>query len=465
MNRLLPRTLVGQMILILLGGLVVSHLVVGWVYSSDRQQAVRAISAYAATQRIANLARLVDEAPEEWRGRIVAAASDPTLNISISDVPPADLAGDADTQVQRDLAEQLPEALANRLRVVVIGARAMPFSGLVHQRMMMGDAMMAQARHRPTLWRSLSAGFQLTDGQYLQFNAILPESAPATSWQFLMALLAMSAIIVLASLWAVKRVTAPLGAVIEAAERLGRNVNALPIIEAGSREMRRAANAFNDMQARLQRLLENRTRMLAALSHDLRTPLTLLRLRVEALGGGEERERMLGNLAELDTMIDATLQFARDEAKAEPWRRTDVSALLAAIVDDMQDAGMAVEMAPAPSEVLECQPGALRRVLGNLLDNAMKYGHRAQAALHATQDGVAITIDDDGPGIPEAELQRVFEPFYRLEQSRSRDTGGSGLGLAIAQSIIEAHGGQITLSNRPQGGLRVTLTLPRGFVS
>jgi signal transduction histidine kinase len=280
-----------------------------------------------------------------------------------------------------------------------------------------------------------------------------------------MALLAMSAIIVLASLWAVRRVTAPLGAVIEAAERLGRNVNALPIIEAGSREMRRAANAFNDMQARLQRLLENRTRMLAALSHDLRTPLTLLRLRVEALGGGEERERMLGNLAELDTMIDATLQFARDEAKAETWRRTDVSALLAAIVDDMQDAGLAVEMAPAPSEVLECQPGGLRRVLGNLLDNALKYGNRAQAALHSMQDEITITIDDDGPGIPEAELRRVFEPFYRLEQSRSRDTGGSGLGLAIAQSIIQAHGGQITLSNRPQGGLRVTLTLPRGPVS
>jgi len=131
----------------------------------------------------------------------------------------------------------------------------------------------------------------------------------------------------------------------------------------------------------------------------------------------------------------------------------------------MQDAGLAVEMAPAPSEVLECQPGGLRRVLGNLLDNALKYGNRAQAALHSMQDEITITIDDDGPGIPEAELRRVFEPFYRLEQSRSRDTGGSGLGLAIAQSIIQAHGGQITLSNRPQGGLRVTLTLPRGPVS
>jgi signal transduction histidine kinase len=460
-NRLLPRTLVGQMILILLGGLVISHLVVGWIYSADRQQAVRAISGYAATQRIANLARLIDEAPEEWRGRIVAAANDTTLRVTLSAQPPANSEGEADTQVQSDLAEQLPEALAARLRVVAAGAQSMPFGGFARPGMMMGGGMMGQPMHRPTLWRSLAASFQLTDGQYLSFTAILPASAPATSWQFLVALIAMSVVVVLSSIWAVRRVTAPLGTVIRAAERLGRDVNAPPIVEAGSREMRQAAHAFNDMQARLQRLLENRTRMLAALSHDLRTPLTLLRLRVEGQAEGDERERMLGNIGELDAMIDATLQFARDEAKSEPWRRTDVTALLAAIVDDMADAGLNVSMEPAVSEVLECQPGGLRRVLGNLLDNALKYGHSAHAALHATLSGIEITIDDGGPGIPDAELQRVFEPFYRLEQSRNRDTGGTGLGLAIAQSIAQAHGGQITLANRPEGGLRATLTLPR----
>ena len=249
MNRLLPRTLVGQMILILLGGLVVSHLVVGWIYSADRQQAVRAISGYAATQRIANLARLIDEAPEEWRGRIVAAASDPTLRITISAAPPADVVGETDAEVQSDLAEQLPGALARRLRGVMTGAQTMPFAGISHPGMLMEGGMMRQPRHRAALWHNLSAGFKLTDGQYLHFTAILPESPPATPWQFLMALVAMSAVVVLSSLWAVRRVTAPLGTVIQAAERLGRDVNAPPIIAAGSREMRRAANAFNDMQA------------------------------------------------------------------------------------------------------------------------------------------------------------------------------------------------------------------------
>ncbi len=199
MNRLLPRTLVGQMILILLGGLVVSHLVVGWLYSTDRQQAVRAITGYAATQRIANLARLIDEAPEEWRGRIIAAASDPTLRVTLSAKPPISRPGDEDAQVQNDLADQLSEALASRLRMVVGQPQAMPFNGFGHQRMMMnGGAMMGGSMHRPKLWRSLAASFQLTDGQYLTFTAILPESAPATSWQFPLALIAMSAAVAIA---------------------------------------------------------------------------------------------------------------------------------------------------------------------------------------------------------------------------------------------------------------------------
>jgi len=208
-------------------------------------------------------------------------------------------------------------------------------------------------------------------------------------------------------------------------------------------------------------LLDNRTRMLAALSHDLRTPLTLLRLRTENLQEAEERERMLATIGELDAMIEASLNFARDQATAETWRRTDVTALLASIIDDMADAGMPVSMTPAEPVVLECQPGALRRALTNLIDNAVKYGQSARAAIVVSPLAVRIDIDDNGPGIPPAELQRVFEPFHRLEQSRSRDTGGTGLGLPIALSIVQAHRGDITLTNRPDGGLRASVSLPR----
>jgi len=459
MMRLLPRTLVGQVILILLGGLLVSHVVASWIYTTDREQAVRAIGGYAATQRIANLARLIDEAPEDWRSRIVAAASDPTLRVSLSSQPPAPAAEEsdsADLPIRSYLAEQLPEALAARLRIAVTGAAGPLLTGFRHPMPMMGPWM-----HGPVGWRSLQAAVQLSNGQWLSFAAALPDSGPSASWQFVVAMAAMSGIVVLTSIWAVRRVTAPLGTVVRAAERLGRDVNAPPIAEAGSREMRQAAHAFNEMQGRLQRLLENRTRMLAALSHDLRTPLTLLRLRTEGLREGEERDRMLANIGDLDAMIDATLKFARDEAAAEPWRLTDLTALLTSIVDDMADAGLPVNMEPAEPVILECQPGGLRRAVTNLLDNAVKYGKSARVELVTSPAAIRIVVDDEGPGIPDDELQRVFEPFYRLEQSRSRETGGTGLGLAIAQSIAQAHGGQIALANRPTGGLRAILSLPR----
>ena len=182
------------------------------------------------------------------------------------------------------------------------------------------------------------------------------------------------------------------------------------------------------MQERLRRLVESRTQMLAALSHDLRTPLTLLRLRAEEVADTEERDKMLATIGEMDEMIGTTLAFARDEVRAEPRRRVDVAALLASIVDDMADAGLPVTMAPAAPLIHECQPGALKRAITNLLDNAVKYGKRARAAIASADNTVEITIDDDGPGIPDAELPRVFQPFYRVEDSRNRDTGGTGLG-------------------------------------
>ena len=302
---------------------------------------------------------------------------------------------------------------------------AMPMAGMPMGAMPMGGLpWMAGNRGG----RGLAAAVQLPDGQWLSFVTALPNGGPAASWPFVAALAVMAVVVVLASVWAVRRVTAPLGILAQAAERLGRDVNAPPVAEAGTREMRQAAQSFNQMQERIRRLLDNRSRMLAALSHDLRTPLTLLRLRTEGLQEAEERERMLATIGELDSMIDASLRFARDQSMTEAWRRTDLTALVASIVDDMADAGLPVSMAPAEAVVLECQPGALRRALVNLIDNAVKYGKTAHVAMDVSGSAVRIDIDDAGPGIPEAEQQRVFEPFHRLEQSRSRETGGTGWG-------------------------------------
>jgi len=459
MTRFVPRTLFGQMVLILLAGLLVSHLVGTLIYASDREHAVRMVGGFGATQRIANLARLIDEAPADWRNRIVAAVNDPTLRVTLSPQPPAFAEAGPDTDflpIRQYLAEQLPAPLVDRLHVAVAPAGP-PFMHAAHHMPMHGPPWMPP----PGTWRGLQAAMQLNDGQWLAFATAFPSAGPRASWAFFVPMAVMAVIVVLASVWAVRRVTTPLGVIAHAAERLGHDVNAPPIAEAGTREMRQAVQSFNQMQARILRLLDNRTRMLAALSHDLRTPLTLLRLRTENLQEAEERERMLATIGELDAMIEASLNFARDQATAETWRRTDVTALLASIIDDMADAGMPVSMTPAEPVVLECQPGALRRALTNLIDNAVKYGQSARAAIVVSPLAVRIDIDDNGPGIPPAELQRVFEPFHRLEQSRSRDTGGTGLGLPIALSIVQAHRGDITLTNCPDGGLRASVSLPR----
>lgn len=201
--------------------------------------------------------------------------------------------------------------------------------------------------------------------------------------------------------------------------------------------------------------------MLAAISHDFRTPLTLLRLRTENVDDPVEREKMLSTIADLDAMMAATLAFANDGARQSPHRPTDLSALLARVVEDLADGGLPVRMDDAQPVVYECDLANLKRALTNLIDSAAKYGGSATVGIRTTAWAIEITIDDTDPGIPEAELTRVFEPLYRLETSRSRETGGVGLGLAIALSIIRAHGGQIALSNRPQGGLRALLTFPR----
>jgi signal transduction histidine kinase len=214
------------------------------------------------------------------------------------------------------------------------------------------------------------------------------------------------------------------------------------------------------MQSRLRELVENRTRLLAAISHDLRTPLTLLRLRAENVADGEDKEKMLATIAEMNAMVGATLQYARDEMIPERVRRTDLTALVQSVVDDMADAGCDVAMAPAAAILLECRPSALKRAVTNLVDNAVKYGKSARLAVRNVAKTVEITIDDEGPGLSEEELARVFQPFYRVEGSRSRETGGVGLGLAIAKSLVERHRGTLTLSNRAIGGLQARISLP-----
>lgn len=460
--------------LVLLSGIAASALLGVSILALNQAAVVRTIGAYAATQRIVNLARLLDDVPQTWRLPLVRAASGETLRISLSADRPSWAAqrasGAGATTIRAYLVHQLPPALARSLRVAV-GVRSsrspsighgmmsmMNRSGLPYMPMMERSTMPDMPTGRP-----MEAALRLPGGPWLVFAVALPSSGFGLAWPFLAALIAMALMVIPASIWAVRRVTAPLRTLAEAAERLGRDVAAPPIVETGSTETRQAAHAFNLMQARLRQLVESRTHMLAALSHDLRTPLTLLQLRVEDVPEGNERERMLAAIASMNQMIEATLAFVRDDAAVEPFRRIDLAALLLAIVDDMADADLNVAMAPAAPVTVVCQPVALRRALVNLLDNAVKYGEAADVGITCDLHTVTVTIDDHGPGIPVAELSRVFEPFYRIEESRNRESGGSGLGLAISLAVVEAHRGTIQLKNRLGGGLTVQVTLPRNL--
>lgn len=465
MNRLFPKSLFGQTLLVLVAGLIVSLLAGSWIYSLDRNQAVRAVGGFTAAQRIANLTKLVQDAPREWRERIVSGLSDQSFRVSLSAEPPAIIPNDEDGTVAQAIKEFLIDQLSlapdRQPRVSASPPDSPMFGGW---RPMMGPGSMMHGI--PVFgafggFRDLQVAVPLPDGQWLSFATALPESGSAFSRQFLISMGIMTIVIFAVSMLAVRRVTAPLAAISVAAERLGNDLNAPPMLETGTIETRQAAQAFNTMQTRLRGLIENRTLMLAAISHDLRTPLTLLRLRAENVENRQEREKMLATIAEMDSMVGVTLQFARDEATTELRRPTDIAALVQSIADDMADAGLPVKMEPAEPVVYDCRPDALKRAIRNLLDNAIKYGKTASVAIQATPKSLEIIIDDEGPGIPAQELSRVFDPFYRLEESRSRDTGGVGLGLAIAKSIMQAHRGEIVLSNRPTGGLRAQISLPR----
>jgi signal transduction histidine kinase len=252
--------------------------------------------------------------------------------------------------------------------------------------------------------------------------------------------------------------TAPIGAFASAADRLGRDPNAAPLALTGPAEIRLAARAFDIMQTRLQRYIADRTSMLAAISHDLRTPLARVRFKMER-ASDELRASVGADLEEMEAMISAVLGFVRHASEVRERGALDLLSVLECAVDDAVAAGGAASLGGAVTVVVEADDLALKRLFANLIDNAIKYGAAADVRLTARDGAAVVEITDRGPGLSDGELERVFEPFYRAEPSRNRETGGMGLGLAVARSIARAHGGDVTLSSTA-GGLTAIVRLP-----
>jgi signal transduction histidine kinase len=251
--------------------------------------------------------------------------------------------------------------------------------------------------------------------------------------------------------------SAPLNRLSAAAAELGADLDRAPIAAAGPTEVRRAADAFNSMQKRLQQHVGERTRMLAAITHDLQTPLTRLRLRLERVEDEALRERLVADLGAMKALIDEGLELARSAETSEPRMMVDLDSLLGSLVEDAVDAGGAATFEQGCGAVLPLRPLAARRLFANLIDNALEYG--GSAAVTATREGadVSVHVRDRGPGLPPDMIERVFEPFVRGDDSRSRQSGGVGLGLTIARTLAEKNGATLTLRNSPDGGLEATV--------
>ncbi|MES1202651.1 MAG: ATP-binding protein [Pseudomonadota bacterium] len=256
-----------------------------------------------------------------------------------------------------------------------------------------------------------------------------------------------------------RRLASPIGEFAEAAEQLGRNPDAPLLEEKGPHELRSAVRAFNTMQERLRKFVEGRTLMMAAISHDLRTPLQRLRFRIDSLDE-EARNQMLADIEEMEAMIGSTLAFASDEAAPAARQTLDLGALVSSVCDEAADAGGAAQCAVQARVVVQGDPVRLKRALSNLVYNAMKYAGGAEVRVGHEMGAAIVEVADRGPGIPAERLEEMFQPFRRLEPSRSRATGGAGLGLSIARTIARAHGGDVTLSPRPGGGLMARMALP-----
>jgi protein-histidine pros-kinase len=311
--------------------------------------------------------------------------------------------------------------------------------------------------HHPTLY----LGTRLADGSPFLVEAMapVPTTPPART---LAAMAALVIGVILVTLLAVRIATRPLSRLAQAAEALGEDLDRPPLAEEGPVEVRRAAVAFNWMQTRLRGLFAERTRILAAVSHDLQTPLTRLRLRAELMDDETLRDKMLADLSAMQAMVEEGLAYAGSTAAPkEAAIPTDLDALAASLVADYTDAGQPVSLAgPGGHPPVRTRPRTLRRLLGNLVDNALKFGGSAELVLESTDNLPAIVVRDRGPGIPEVELDKVFEPFYRVESSRNRETGGTGLGLAIARQLANALGAELILSNRADCGLEARVVLP-----
>jgi len=451
--RLLPRSLFGRIVLILAGGFLAIQLITTAIAISDRSALVFRAGANQAATRIGDVVRTMTAASSAERTRIMHAMSSDTLKVTYGKPAGSDAAAGEESELMTTARDALALALPPGVGFKVIDARPVYLNP---------DSWYArELGERPGV--KMVATVLLNDGVWIIVESIDP--ARETRWviRLFRNLAIVDGVMVILCFFAVRLVTRPLSVLANAAEDLGRNIDRPPLPERGANELVRASRALNVMQDRLKRYVDTRMKVLAAMSHDLKTPITRMRLRAEMLDDAHIKAKFTKDLDELQQMVGSTLDYMRGLGEGnEAVQPIDVTALISSLKEDAEEAGHTITVSGDARSPVMGRAQALKRCLQNLVDNALAYGRRADITLRDEGGALNIAISDDGPGIPEDDIERVFEPFYRVEGSRNRNTGGSGLGLSIARNIAQAHGGSVRLRNLASGGLEATLRIPRG---
>jgi signal transduction histidine kinase len=465
---LLPRSLFGRTLLVLVTGLMLTEIVSQAVNFVDRGGGVYRLGAQQTALRIAQSARILNRLPSWEREAVIEEMNGPSFIVVLGGVPVDVEKGFA----EHDRYEQALSALikhylrsewSTAVKITSLGRESRPGN---YEAVDTSPLEQWVARHfyfvLPGTY-SIVSQIELEDGTIAVFYARMPQEPLSRIESLLPRLLLTLAIFMVLGAVAVRATTRSLARLARAAEQIGADpAEGAPLQEDGPSEVRSVIRAFNRMRLDLRSYVLERARMLGAISHDLQTPITRLRLRAEMLQDADSRAKFLRDLAEMEAIAGSTLEFFKSLGNEPRRQPLDVGALVGSLCEDWADTGRDVTVEGRPRATFSAHPQALRRCLDNLVENALRYGERASISIEDDAVSLRIAVRDEGPGIPEEDLERVFEPFFRLEQSRNRDSGGTGLGLAIARNIARWHGGDIRLRNAPGGkGLIAELVLPR----